>query len=539
MKLSKTKFFLGLILTAGLFFTACSNVSSDSGSDSSEDENPAAAPASPASPAKPDQGQKAADSGDENISTFSIPSLVSRELYYNVYTDQVTSHETEHWYYDSTNALTNYTVTTFKDLTNCSGPCSSFTIETIYAFSRDPHFADSRTGNRNMYDTEAFVTAYNPESEASYVGKYIYKYDSSGNCYEGAYVEKSGNVLGCFNAFYGPYGYMAFVEAEHGTYEVKTNNGNTDTPMITPDYNSVSEFRLCYYNNAKGVYELEAFYSGKPDSITSLDSFFSNIQTSSDNILEYILKSIDSSLSANDYTSISSNTAYDNVDSNLIALYSCKYDEHDLPVLEALWSKRNLSEAPEGASVESGSTAPDVTRIIYEFDTINYPVNASLPNYVISLQKSYRYDAADPSNPDSLYLPIAKVTKTDGSEYSTDGELSILSRQYDSYARKTRETENSYGNKIKTIVNQYDEGSMDENGLASETTYGSNDLLLSRSNYNLLETSYEDSANIDSGDFEEYETLNYEYASSRGYKGLRNVWGITLKTPKTVHWCDR
>ena len=503
MKLNKQILLLGSVLIAGIMFASCSNAS---GSSDSENTTPAAV---------------AADE-DNGISTLSIPSLVSREVYYNAYCEPQTTVETERWYYDSTNALTNYTVTTFRNI----GEDGEYQEE-IFVFSGDPKFSDSGTGSQNMYETASFVSEYNPENNELYTGKYIYCYDKYGYCVQGAYIDKtaeSGVTGGCFKAVYDTdsSGYLMFKEASAGTI---SQDSVSKKYTITPDDDKVSEFRLCSYNPATQAYDKEAFYNKVPEGWNLADNEINNYRVSG-----FINNSIGATPNA-----------------NLIVLYSCKYDDIDTksPVLETKWEKRSFSEAPEGSSgnysesssEEAGTVVanPDasdvnISKIVYEFDTVR--IIKGSEDYQISLQKSYLYEG-------SAAIPDAETVKTDGTDYSADGELSVISRQFDGYGRKTRETETSYGNKVKTVVWYYDGGSTQESGLAAETTYNSDDLLVSRSNYNLLETYEQDAAHHTAGDTEKYETLNYEYSTTRSYAGYISVRGLRMKRPRTIHWCER
>ena len=517
---TKIKLILGAVLFTSIILTGCSNANNYSGSSSEEDEVAG-------TPEEAGGDDEEGNGSSGNISTLSIPSLVSREIYYNVYTDPSTKVESEHWYYGSTNALTNYTVSTYKDI----GTNGAYQ-EVTYVFSADPHFLKSGTGHTSMYDTDAFVSAYSPESNASYTGKYIYSYDDDGNCTQGAYIASNTNegvTLGCFTAVYGDYGYLMFKEANTGSISYNASTGYT----ITPTASAVSEFRLCSYNTTTQQYDKEAFYDAVPsgwiDSTVTGSGTFASKNTAVGSFIT---------------TSMGTTTP----DAHLITVYTCRYDSHNSPEIETKWEKRDMTDAPSGTAgnyaenadndsgaVVSNTSASSVTisKVVYEFDTINYPVTSGgAANYVISLQKSYMYDG-------TASIPNAANISTDGSDYSTDGELSILSRLFDTNARKTRETETSYGNTVKTIVWQYDVDTTDEYGLASETTYNNNGLMVSRSNYNLLDTYHQDSSGNICGDTEKYETLNYEYNTTRGYTGSRRVWGITIKRPRTIHWSER
>lgn len=518
MKISKKNLLLGAVLFAGIILTGCSNGNDNTSSSSSEEQTTTpAAPAAPTTPTAPEP---------DNIATMSIPSLVSRQVYMNAYHSGGYWVETERWYYGSTNTLTNYVVTTIKDI----GTSGNYQ-EVRYVFSADPLFSKTGTGDSKMYDTSEFVAEYNPEAHGAYVGKYIYLYNSNNKCLGGAYVEKNataGTTGGCFKAVYGPYGYLMFKEAASGTISGDIANGYT----ISPTDSAVTEFRLCAYNTTAQQYDKEAYYSGVPAGWTDLSGTDAENNTA---VANFIASSTGTTPAA-----------------NLITKYSCTYDSNNKPVLEVKYEKLDFSNAPDGTAgnysaginetdseSNNGNLTPDteasnvrINKIVYEFDTVNTASSGSA-NFQISVQRSYQYTG-------TASIPDASGVATDGSNYSADGELSIISRQFDAYGRKTRETETSYGNKVKTIVRQYDAGTTDDSGLGIETTYNGNDLMVSRTNYNLLEHNQATENTDTASDSKRYETLNYEYNTTRGYAGDRgSVWGINMKRPETVHWCER
>ena len=426
------------------------------------------------------------------IATRSTPSLVSRQVYINVYRSPNDPVETERWFYDSTNALADYTVTTGKDLAGGAYQ------EVVYEFSSDPKFSKTKTGDRSMYDTDTFVSTYNPESNSLYTGKYIYRYDADFNCTAGAYIARGASTItsGCFTAEYGPYGYTSFTEAERGSFSM---SGNVYT--ISPNLGSVSEYRVCEYDSSVQGYTRESFYRSATES-----------------------------------------------DSNLLVRYTCVYDGVQMPLREVKYEPLSVADAAGGsagsyvATMDSGndgtvnndSSAANSSYshpTVYVFDTNS--------RGQITVQKSYRYVG-------SAAIPTASsVTNND---YSSDNELSVITREFDGHGRKTKEVETSYGNKVKTVVRYYDEGTTDANGLASETTYDGNDLMVSRSTYELTAFQYAaasgsstplSSYTASAGDVETYETKNYEYSTTRSYHGTISPWGIAVKRPRTIHWCER
>lgn len=522
MKISKKTLLLGAVLFTGIILAGCSNGNNNNSSSSSEEETaPAPAPATPETPSAPEP---------DNISTMSIPSLVSRQVYMNAYHSGGYWVETERWYYGSTNTLTNYVVTTIEDI-GTSGDYQ----EVRYVFSADPSFEKTGTGDSRMYDTSDFVGAYNPEAHTAYVGKYIYLYNVNNKCVGGAYVAKNataGTTEGCFKAVYGPYGYIMFKEASAGTISGDITSGF----VITPTDSAVTEFRLCSYNSTAQQYDKEAYYSSVPSGWTS--NLTGTATENNTAVADFIASS----------TGATPNAA-------LITKYSCTYDTNNKPVIEVKYEKLDFTSAASGDNPTAGTYTASINetdsaanngnlatnssgtnqtenKIVYEFDTVN-TASSGTANFQISVQRSYLYTG-------TAAIPDASGIATDGSNYSTDGELSILSRQFDSHGRKTRETETSYGNKVKTIVRQFDAGSTDDSGLGIETTYNSNDLMVSRTNYNLLEHNQATAGSDTASDSKRFETLNYEYNTTRGYAGDRgSVWGLNMKRPETVHWCDR